>query len=314
MKYKYIYKTSDGVRREGKIDAPNRDQVFKQLNAQGIRPIKVLAGDGSLDNGAVNGVRKRVVAAISVTAALVVGVVAFMVGRDAPIAPRDGAGGLSGRVTLPTADVEFLTSTERRQIVGDVAIIEKGIATGWEDVFPHEGERFLASFAIPGVPAGLRNTTEDEVRAALARSQEESLIPDGGRGATRPTTPDGGQGSDRPTETPQQPVGSGVPSRPDSPSRLAGLSLEGKQISAIVEGMKNELRAFIADGKHTIVEYGQRLVERQEQELTYYNRTKTEIEAAAKSNMPRKELLDLWEQRNAQLRQIGVKLVRMPEE
>ena len=78
--------------------------------------------------------------------------------------------------------------------------------------------------------------------------------------------------------------------------------------------MKNELRAFIADGKHTIVEYGQRLVERQEQELTYYNRTKTEIEAAAKSNMPRKELLDLWEQRNAQLRQIGVKLVRMPEE
>ena len=83
---------------------------------------------------------------------------------------------------------------------------------------------------------------------------------------------------------------------------------------SIVEGMKQELREFISTNNHTIVEYGQRLVERQEQELAYYNRSKTEIEAAAKSAMPRAELFALWEERNAQLRQIGVKLVKLPEE
>ena len=72
---------------------------------------------------------------------------------------------------------------------------------------PYEGERFLASFAIPGVPAGLRNTTEDEIRAALNRSMSESVgrvaprppdsSPSVGRGD--PSAPGGGQGSGRPT-------------------------------------------------------------------------------------------------------------------
>ena len=60
-----------------------------------------------------------------------------------------------------------MDDTTRRQIIGDTAIIEKGIRTGWADVFDLEGERFLASFAIPGVPAGQRSTTVDEIRKAL---------------------------------------------------------------------------------------------------------------------------------------------------
>ena len=55
----------------------------------------------------------------------------------------------------------------RRQVIGDAAIIEKGIRNGWSDVFNLEGERFLASFAIPGVKAGQRNTSEKEFTAAL---------------------------------------------------------------------------------------------------------------------------------------------------
>jgi len=62
------------------------------------------------------------------------------------------------------------TAQTRRQVIGDVAVIEKGIRTGWADVFEHEGERFLASFAIPGVKAGQRNTTIDEITASLSRS------------------------------------------------------------------------------------------------------------------------------------------------
>ena len=39
-------------------------------------------------------------------------------------------------------------------------------------MFPEEGERFLASFAVPGVKAGQRNTTAGEIEAALARKVE----------------------------------------------------------------------------------------------------------------------------------------------
>ena len=91
-------------------------------------------------------------------------------------------------------------------------------------------------------------------------------------------------------------------------------SLEARQIRAIVEGMKQELREFIANDKHTIVEYGQRLVQRQDQEIEYYNRAKSEIDAAVEARMPQDELLSLWESRNAQLRNIGVKLVPLPED
>ena len=37
MKYTYIYKTSDGIRREGAMDAPSRDEVFMALRKEGIR-------------------------------------------------------------------------------------------------------------------------------------------------------------------------------------------------------------------------------------------------------------------------------------
>ena len=66
----------------------------------------------------------------------------------------------------------FIAEQTRRQVIGDSAIVEKGILTGWADVFPEEGERFLASFAVPGVRARLRNTTAREIEAALGRKVE----------------------------------------------------------------------------------------------------------------------------------------------
>ena len=159
----------------------------------------------------------------------------------------------------------ILTST-RHQPIGDAGLIELGIRTGWSDVFEHEGERFLASFAIPGVQAGQRNTTEEEIKAALGRRIEA----------------------------------------------VESDSIEARQIKVMVEGMKDELRRYLAnDG--TIVEYGRELVKRQEQELAYYNRAKAEMETAKKGGMSEAQLLDLWAKRNASLRRMGVKLLAMPE-
>ena len=152
MKYRYTYKTSDGTRHEAVIDAVSRDAVFAALRKDGIRPIKVVAADGSKANGEVRGVKKRVVGLVAALAAVGAVVVTTIYNRaTTPDAPR------------------FVAEQTRRQVIGDTAVIDKGIATGWADVFEGEGERFFASFAIPGVKAGQRNTTVEELNAALAR-------------------------------------------------------------------------------------------------------------------------------------------------
>ena len=52
------------------MNASSREEAFETLRAQGIKAIKVVAADGSKANGEIRGVRKRVVAASIVVAAL----------------------------------------------------------------------------------------------------------------------------------------------------------------------------------------------------------------------------------------------------
>ena len=254
MKYTYAYKTSDGTRHEATMNAASRDEVFAALRKQGIKAIKVVAGDGSKANGEVRGVRKRVVAALVALVALGVGIVAYFSGTR--------TGGDLG----VSVGISFQTDQARRQVIGDAAIIEKGIRNGWSDVFALEGERFLASFAIPGVKAGQRNTSEKEFTAAL---ENKCVVTD----------------SD---------------------------SLEARQIKAMVEGMKNEARRYIAAGG-TIVEYGKRLTERQDAEIAIYNRVKADIEKA-RATMSEAAFMTYWEKRNDELRNLGIKTVGLSDE
>ena len=252
MKYTYAYKTSDGIRHEDSMNASSRDEVFAALRAKGIKAIKVVAADGSKANGEVRGVRKRVVVALLAFVALGVGVCAYL------------GGVLTGG--SPESGIAFQTDQSRRQIIGDAAIIEKGIRNGWSDVFELEGERFLASFAIPGVKAGQRNTSEKEFIAALEFRKEFS--------------------SDD--------------------------SLEVRQIKAMVEGMKQEARRYLAAGG-TVVEYGKRLTERQDAEITIYNRVKADIENARKT-MSEAAFMTYWEKRNDELRNLGIKTIGLSDD
>ena len=133
-------------------------------------------------------------------------------------------------------------------------------------MFTLEGERFLASFAIPGVKAGQRNTSEKEFTAAL---ENKCIATD----------------SD---------------------------SLEARQIKAMVEGMKNEARRYLAAGG-TIVEYGKRLTERQDAEIAIYNRVKTDIENA-RTSMSDENFMTYWEKRNDELRNLGIKTIGLSDE
>lgn len=244
MRFTYAYRASDGTRHEASIEAESRDAAFAALRKDGIRPIKVVAADGSKANGAPVGVRKRVVAVL-VGVAVCIGVaVTVAVSRvSAPTAPR--------------------LETARRFPIGDAAVIEKGILTGWSDVFQDEGERFLASFAVPGVKAGQRSTTAGELEAALAR---RIAIP-------------------------------------------KNVGLEARQIMAMVEGMKQEARAYVAAGGN-VVEYGKRLTERQDAEIAFYERTKAEMEQAKKTRSG-PDLIEFWEEKNAALRHLGIRTITL---
>lgn len=254
MKFVYSYNTRQNERREGlTISAPNRDAAFSELNRQGIRPYKLQPAPGLWNKVLSLGWRGF---AILLVIVLVVSVAVALVQHKE--LERDG----EVREIVSGA----ITSKVRRQLIGDQGVIEKGIRTGWEDVFAHEGERFLASFAMPGVPATVRTTNVAALEAALKRKVEV-------------TDTDG---------------------------------IEARQIKAMVEGMKDELRRFVAAGG-TIEQYGRRLVARQNDEIAIYMRTSNEIEQAAKSGIGKTEVAELVDRRNEELRRMGIKLIQMPE-
>ena len=252
MKFLYEYKTSDNERREGQLSAASRDAAYAELKRQGIRPSKVVLAPGFVNRISSFGKRGLVIVVLAVLCLAL----AIAVGRGVLTAPQ------------PSSVDASLDSLVRRQIIGDAAVIEAGIRDGWSGVFTLEGDRFLASFAIPGVPAAVRSTTEEELHKAL--STKHSAL------------------------------------------RTDAEGIEARQIRAMVEGVKRELRQFLADGG-TIAEYGKQLVWRQEQEIGYYNRAKGEIESAQHSGMAEPALMELWRKRNASLRRMGIKLVPMPE-
>lgn len=250
MKFLYEYRTPDNAKHNGVICASDREAAYAALKKQGIKPSRFSEAPGLFNKLFGKGKRWMAIGVLAV-AATVSTFLAFSKGGAASTMGVD----------------EMLDSTMRRQVIGDALVVEKGIKTGWSDVFALEGERFLASYAIPGAAPAVRATSEEEVRKALAVSRPEP-------GASR--------------------------------------SLEERQIRAMVEGMKQELREYLADGG-TIAKYGRRIVRRQQEEIGYYNRVKNEIENATKAKMTDAALEELWEQRNTVLRKLGIKPVSLAD-
>lgn len=247
MKFDYCYRTKDNVEHWGQIEAPNKESVYTLLRTKGIKPGRVVPSPGFIN--ILIGTGKRWIA-IVVLSFLLLAAVLLMVLENSP----------------DDQVMSTLNDQTRRQLIGDTAIIEKGIQSGWADVFEFEAERFLASFAIPGVPAGVRKTSSEKLKEAI----ERDIAP------------------------------------------AHGDSIEVRQIKSLVRGMKEELREFLAAGG-TVEEYGSRLVGRQEEEIGYYNRANNEIKTLVESGASPREVIELWELRNGQLRKMGIRLVPLPQ-
>ena len=157
MKYTYAYKTPDGIRHEDSMDAASREAVFSALREKGIKAIKVVAADGSKANGdvIVKGIRKRVVAAVAVSAAFLAAVLVYaLIPRESPVAPPVRQGARQVAKPLPRQPIPG-----NRQRILDAA----------DSLFPFAADRFLANFAEPGrtFPADLALPSEDDFVAAL---------------------------------------------------------------------------------------------------------------------------------------------------
>lgn len=158
--YRYIYKTSQGVRQSGELSAASREEVFAALRAKGIRPIKVEAADGTKANGEAPRNYKRKVFVLSLIAALLTALLAVVIGGGgAHSAAKSGAGAKdAGVIARPLA---------RQVISGDRARIAHPPA----DLFPTAAERYLAYFAEPGrplPPAEVAPPAPEALQACLA--------------------------------------------------------------------------------------------------------------------------------------------------
>ena len=81
---------------------------------------------------------------------------------------------------------------------------------------------------------------------------------------------------------------------------------EIRELKQIVNGMRDEMRSYLANGNGTPRSYWRRLNERTLEELRIYDRTKRELENERSS--------EVWEQKNEALRTLGLRTIPLPNE
>ena len=258
MKYTYAYKSSDGTRHEAAMEAESRDEVFEVLRGRGIRPIKVVAADGSKANGEVRGLRKRAVFALVAIAAVVAGVVAYFGGER------------TGAATTAVSEV----SAPRHQIYGDPATVE-GLERGdFAAHLPRLGDQMLAVFAQPGKlmcgKGANPRLLDAAMEAAFAAYAKDELAPD------------------------------------HDIMIDMGEERELRELKQIVNGIREEMRYYLANGNGTPRSFWRRLNERTTQEMQIYERTRRELEKETSE--------EVWEQKNDALRRLGLRTIPNPGE
>lgn len=250
MKFTYTYRSSDGQRHVGEIEAESRDAAFGKIRAEmGVKPIKVVAAGGETASVQQQEVgrsprdrrhgRAALVAAV-VLAALAGGVWWWATRRGAgdATAPR-GADDApqpesapyqvmtpQGPITCRIAD-----PLPRQTIPGNRQRIEEGRNT----IFTNAAERLLARFAEPGravdAPTG-EKPTEAEFAVCLRE-----------------------------------------------PVRVASTDFtEVSDLKRIVAGMKREMRAYLAGGG-TVEQYLAELAKRQRLEISYRENAEQKLAA-----------------------------------
>lgn len=152
MKYHYFYQDKTNTSLEGWLEARDRNDAYKRLRSQGIKPYKLIGN---------NPIAWKRWTAIAVLTVACVGFAIYA-------------------YHARKAVVEVLTEIselDRMQLYGDASIIQKISACGWRGTFEDDGDAWLARHAIPGQLcdcAGLASKTNELSVVRLVISDDDS--------------------------------------------------------------------------------------------------------------------------------------------
>ena len=172
MCFTYTYRSSDGQRHSGEIEAESRDAAFSAIRREmGVKPIKVVAAGGESREDGGSPSQRRLTGTAAILAAVVLAALAggawwwtARSGADDAAQPESAPYQVmtpQGPITCRIAD-----PLPRQTIPGNRQRIEEGRNT----IFTNAAERLLARFAEPGravdAPTG-EKPTEAEFAVCL---------------------------------------------------------------------------------------------------------------------------------------------------
>lgn len=176
MTFSYTYKTSDGIRHEGEIDAPGRDEAFTALRQRGIRPIKVVGRDST------HASTWRVRLVVAVLSGIVVAL-AYLLYVEKHETPSDASVPRTTRGVLETAPVEVpsgnrLARPRARKPIAGLVKFSDGLDKLLSATFTHPAEVYVARFAQPGleVPPTDEKATLDMLEYDLQDALDDPIF------------------------------------------------------------------------------------------------------------------------------------------
>ena len=184
---------------------------------------------------------------------------------------------LGGTRTAAVVAANSAVVSPRHQIYGDPAIMKAFERGDFGDVFSRDGDKMLAIFAQPGKLMCAKGVNPRHL--GMANGQLGTVF-------------------DHYSKTELSPDKDIAVSTNDS--------REVRELKQIVNGMRDEMRVYLANGNGTPHSFWRRLNERTLEEMRIYDRTKRELENEKSS--------EVWEQKNEALRTLGLRTIPLPEE
>jgi hypothetical protein len=180
----------------------------------------------------------------------------------------------SGTRTAAVVAANPAAVSPRHQIYGDPAIVETFERGDFSNVLSREGDRLLAVFAQPG-------------RLMCAKgTNPRKLSPNAAAQFTDYAKNELSADKDILIST--------------------GETREIRELKQIVNGIRDEMRTYLANGNGTPRSYWRRLNERTLSEIQIYERTKRELE--------KEQSTQAWEEKNEALRRLGLRTIPFPNE
>ena len=271
MKFLYEYRTSENKRMVGAISAPNKDAVFQALKEKGVRPSKVYEAPGFFNK--LFGKYKR-----WLVIALLLLVIAGMVAREILVDSPDEA----------VADVQPEASPK----VVDVQVAQEPLYSEGGFARPIERRQIWGDEAVIDMAA------QSNWKVICPNPADRFLSLFAQPGFMLPVFP-------RVPATIKDDFARALEER----FTVSETDLdEYKQMKCIVEGMKVELREYLAAGG-TLESYLRRLVARQKEEADFVKKASERLGDQIKSGV---DPFEAWQNTNKLLRDQGLKTIAMP--